>query len=90
MNLHYLQYTFNLLFRHLSTETKLKYIKNINNIFDKLFLSRKEYQDISNFIYIIIQLIERVGEEDFDTIFMNKIEFLEYIFDRFNTLLLIC
>ena len=88
MNLHYLQYTFNLLFRHLSTETKLKYIKNINNIFDKLFLSRKEYQDISNFIYIIIQLIERVGEEDFDTIFMNKIEFLEYVFDRFNTLLL--
>ena len=85
-------YTFNsfflLLFRKLTTEEKLKYIKNIGNIFDKLFLSRKTYNDINYFILIILQLIKRVGEEDFDNYFIDKIAFLEYVYDRFNTLLL--
>ena len=85
-------YTFNsfflILFRNLSTEEKLKYIKNTNYIFDKLLLTKKYYKDICNFITIILQLIQRVGEEDIDTFFMNKIEFLEYVFNRFNTLLI--
>ena len=84
-------YTFNsfflLLFRNLTTESKLKYIKNISNNFDKLLLSKKVYDVICYFIPLIIQLICRIGEEDFDTIFMNKIKFFEFSYDKFNTLL---
>ena len=84
-------YTFNsfflLLFRNITMENKLKYMKNISNIFDKLLLSKKSYNDIKYFIEIILQLIDRVGIEDFDTIFMNKIEFLEFAYDKFNNLL---
>ena len=84
-------YTFNsfflLLFRNLSMETKLKYIKNIGKIFDKLLFSRKSYIDISYFIPIILHNIQRVGEEGCDNIFMPKLEFLEYVYDKFNTLL---
>ena len=85
-------YTFNsfflMLFRNLSSETKLKYVKNISKIFDKLLLSKKYYNDIIYFITIILQIIQRVGEEQCDTFFMNKLELLEYVYDRFNTLLL--
>ena len=84
-------YTFNsfflLIFRNLSTSTKLKYIKNQSNIIDKLLLSKKNYSEISYFIPIVLQLINRIGEEDFDTIFMNKIELLELAYDKFNILL---
>ena len=39
-------------------------------------------------IPIILQMIQRIGEEDSDTIFMNKIEFLEYAYNRFNKFIL--
>ena len=71
----------------MSTSTKLKYIKNQSNIIDKLLLSKKNYSEISYFIPIVLQLINRIGEEDFDTIFMNKIELLELAYDKFNILL---
>ena len=84
-------YTFNsfflLIFRNLSTSTKLKYIKNQSNIIDKLLLSKKNYSEISYFIPIVLQLINRIGEEDLDTIFMNKIKLLEFAYDKFNILL---
>ena len=84
-------YTFNsfflLIFRNLSSETKLKYIKNLNTS-DKLIFSKKTFDDIKFFISIILKVIERIGEEELDTIFLSKLEFLEYVYDRFIKLLL--
>ena len=44
----------------------------------------KDKKDVMDLIPIILQMIQRIGEEDSDTIFMNKIEFLEYAYNRFN------
>jgi hypothetical protein len=69
-------------------ETQLKYIKNVSKVFDKLYFSKKNYKEIQYFIPIILHIIERVGDEDSDNCFMNKLELLEYVYDRFNGLLL--
>ena len=83
-------YTFNsyflLLFRNITNEAKLKYIKNIENQYDKCLLSKKNYNYFVLTI-IILKLIQRVGEEELDTYFMNKLEFLDYVYERFNSLL---
>ena len=44
----------------------------------------KDKKDVMDLIPIILQMIQKIGEEDSDTIFMNKIEFLEYAYNRFN------
>ena len=85
-------YTFNsfflLLFRNMAFDAKLKYIKNVSKIFDKLYFTKKYYNEISFFIPIILHIIERVGIEDSNNCFMNKIELLEYVYDRFNSILI--
>ena len=84
-------YTFNSffvsLFRHIPNKAKLKYIKNINKD-EKLILEEKNYIITRFFTRIIIQLIQRVGEEDSDTFFMDKLEFFEYVYKKFNNLLM--
>ena len=85
-------YTFNSffvsLFRNMPNKSKLKYIKNIIKKEEKLFLEEKNYIIIRFYTRIIIQLIQRVGEEDSDTFFMDKLEFLEYVYQKFNNLLM--
>ena len=83
-------YTFNsfflLLFRNMPNEAKLKYIKNIEKQYDKCLFSKKNYNYFILTI-IILKLIQRVGEEELDNYFMNKLEFLDYVYERFNSLL---
>ena len=85
-------YTFNSffvsLFRDMTYKNKLKFIKNINKKNEKLYLSEKLYIIIRFYCRIIIQLIQRVDEEENDTIFMSKYELFEYTYDLFNDLLL--
>ena len=85
-------YTFNSffvsLFRNMTNKTKLKYIKNLINKDEKLVLEEKNYIITRFFTRIIIQLIQRVGEEDSDTFFMDKLEFFEYVYKQFNKLLM--
>ena len=85
-------YTFNsfflLLFRNLSNEEKMKYIKNIqiDYHYKKLFSKQNCNYFVSTLI--ILKLIKRVGEEDLDTYFMDKLELLKYVYKRFNNLFL--
>ena len=85
-------YTFNsfflLLFRNLTNEEKMKYIKNIQTDFhyQKLF-SKQNYNYFVSTL-IILKLIKRVGEETLDTYFMDKLELLKYVYKRFNNLFL--
>ena len=85
-------YTFNSffvsLFRNMSNKSKLKYIKNINSKSEKLYLEEKKYVITRYYNRIIIQLIQRVGEEESDTFIMGKLEFFEYVYDKFNDLLM--
>ena len=85
-------YTFNsfflILFRNMTNIEKIKYIKNINKRSKKLYLDEKIYIITRFYNRIILQLIQRVGDEKSDTFFMGKLEFLEYVYDKFNDLLL--
>ena len=85
-------YTFNSffvsLFRNMSNKSKLKYIKNINSKSEKLYLEEKNFIITRFFSRIIIQLIQRVGEEESDTFIMGKLEFFEYVYDKFKDLLI--
>ena len=85
-------YTFNsfflLLFRNLSNEEKLKYIKNIKTEYHYQSLFQKKNYNYFVSTLIILKLIKRVGEENLDTCFMDKLEFFEYVYQRFNNLIL--
>ena len=85
-------YTFNSfflsLFRNMKNKNKIQYIKNINSQKENLYLEEKYFMLTRFFIRIILQLIQRVGEEESDTFFMGKLEFFEYVHDKFNNLLL--
>ena len=85
-------YTFNsfflALFREMTNEKKLKYIKKINKKDDKLFLSEKDFIYTRYFCRIIIQLIQKVAEEQSDNCFIGKLEFFEYVYEQFKNLLM--
>ena len=86
-------YTFNSfflsLFRNMKNIEKIKYIKNINKPSQKLYLDEKIHIITRFYNRIILQLIQRVGDdEDSDTFFLGKLEFFEYVYDKFYNLLL--
>ena len=86
-------YTFNsfflILFRNLSPKEKFKYIKEINleKKTKKFIFSEKNYSKIRLYIRIVLQLIEKISYEDTEIPFMNKLEFLKYVYNIFNDLL---
>ena len=79
-------YTFNsfflLLFRNLSNEEKMKYIKNIQTDYHYQKLFSKQNCNYFVSTLIILKLIKRVGEEDLDTYFMDNLELLKYVYKR--------
>ena len=85
-------YTFNSffisLFRTITNKEKMKYIKNINEKGKKMYLSEKHFIITRYFCRIIIQLIQKVAEEEQNNCFMSKLEFFEYVYDKFNDLLM--
>ena len=68
--------------------SRLRYIKNIKTEYHyQNLISKKNYNYFVSTL-IILKLIKRVGEEDLNTHFMDKLELLEYVYQRFNSLLL--
>ena len=47
----------------------------------------KNLKETFDLINIVLELIKRVGKEDNDTIFMNNIELLEYLYKINNTII---
>ena len=83
-------YTFNsfflVIFRNWSSRSKLNFIKAINEENYKRFkliIDKTKYMDNLEFIQLINQMIQRVGKEENDTFFMNKIDFFEYVYNIF-------
>ena len=83
-------YTFNsfflVIFRNWTSRNKLNFIKAINEEKTakfKLIIDKPKYVKDLEFLQIINQMIQRVGEEENDTFFLNKIDFLEYVYDKF-------
>ena len=83
-------YTFNsfflFIFRNWSSRSKLNFIKAINEENYKKFkliIDKTKYMDNLEFIQLINQKIQRVGKEENDTFFMNKIDFFEYVYNIF-------
>ena len=74
---------FFMLLRDLSNEIKLKIIKNDKNIKKKFLMSEKHFSKTRFLIGIIISLFEKLNCNGFDTIFMSKIEIIEYCYDFF-------
>ena len=83
-------YTFNsfflVIFRNWSSKSKLNFIKAINEEKTKKFkliIDKPKYVKDLDLLQIINQMIQRIGEEENDTFFMNKIDFLEYAYDKY-------
>ena len=90
-------YTFNsfflLIMRNWTSRSKLNFIKAIEEEKSKKFKliieksKKKDQKEILELIPLILQMIQRIGEEDDNTIFMNKLDLLEYAYNKFNQLI---
>ena len=87
-------YTFNSFFliimRNWNSRDKLKFIKIIKNLDDKksdeqklIIYKIKNIKDVLDLIPIITSIIQRLGDEEYDTIFMNKVDLLKLAYDKF-------
>ena len=87
-------YTFNsfflIIFRHFTSREKLKFIKAINKEKMKGFkliiekMKKAKDRDKLDLIEVIIQMIQRVGEEENNTVFIDKLDFFENVYEEFN------
>ena len=84
------QYTFKsfylMLFRDLSNDKKIKIIKNDKNIKKTLLLNDKNFLKTRYILRFIIFLFEKQNSDGFDTLFMSKIELIEYSYNIFINL----
>ena len=84
-------YTFNSFFliimRNWTSRDKLKFIhaldKDKMNKYKLIIDKTKNVKDVFELIPIILNLIQRIGKEEEDTIFMNKIDLLKFAYDIF-------
>jgi len=85
------QYTFKslflMLFRDMPNDKKLKIIKDDKNINNKLLMSEKHFPKTRYLLRIIILLFEKQNQSGYDTLFMSKIQLIEYCYDIFSDLL---
>ena len=85
------QYTFKsyyvMLFRELSNDKKIKFIKDDKYLKKTLLLSEKNFQKTRYVIRIIISLFEKHNRDGYDTLFMSKIQLIEYCYNVFIGLL---
>ena len=84
-------YTFKSLFfmllRDLSNNIKIKIIKNDKNIHNKFLMSEKHFSKTRFLMGVIISLFEKLNSNGFNTIFMNKVEIIDYCYNFFIGLL---
>ena len=85
------QYTFKsfflMLFRDIPNDKKLKIIKDDKYITRRFLMSEKHFFKTRYLLAIIILLIEKQNLEGYDTLFMSKIQLIEYCYDKFIDLL---
>ena len=85
------QYTFKsfflMLFRDIPNDKKLKIIKDDKYITKRFLMSEKHFPKIRYLLSIIILLLEKQNQERYDTLFMPKIQLIEYCYDKFIDLL---
>ena len=85
------QYTFKsiflMLFREIPNDKKLKIIKDDKNIVNKFLMSEKHFPKTRYLLRIIILLFEKQNQFGYDTLFMSKIQLIEYSYDKFSDLL---
>jgi len=84
-------YTFNSFFliimRNWTSRDKLKFIHALDkdklNKYKLILDKSKNIKDVLDLIPIILNLIQRIGKEEEDTIFMNKIDLLKFAYNIF-------
>ena len=85
------QYTYKslylMLFRELSNEKKIKFIKDDKNFTKILLLTEKNFSKTRYSLSVIISLFEKQNSDGKDTVFMSKIQLIEYSYNIFNNLL---
>ena len=85
------QYTFKsfylMLFRELSNDKKIKFIKDEKKLKKILILNEKNIPKTRYSLRVIISLFEKQNDEGYDTLFMSKIELMEYSYNIFIGLL---
>ena len=85
------QYTFKsfylMLFRELSNEKKIKFIKDDKNFIKTLLLTEKNFSKTRYSLSVIISLFEKQNSDGKDTVFMSKIQLIEYSYNIFINLL---
>ena len=77
-------YTFKSLFlmllRDLSNEEKIKIIKNDKNVTKKFIMKDKYFSKTRFLIGVIISLFEKLNDNGYDTLFISKVEMIEYCY----------
>jgi len=85
------QYTFKsfflMLFRDIPNDKKLKIIKDDKNIIKKFLMNENYFPKTRYLIRIIILLFEKQNLGGYDTLFMPKIQLINYCYDKFTDLL---
>ena len=85
------QYTFKsyyvMLFRELPNDKKIKIIKDDKYLKKTLLLSHKNFSKSRFVLRIIISLFEKQNRDGYDTLFMSKIQLIEYCYNVFIGLL---
>ena len=85
------QYTFKsfflMLFRDMPNDKKLKIIKDDKYITKRFLMSEKHFPKTRYLLAIIILLLEKQNQEGYDTLFMSKIQLIEYSYNKFIDLL---
>jgi hypothetical protein len=74
---------FLMLFREFPNEKKIKYIKNEECLKKPLLLTEKNITKTIYVLRVIISLFEKQNNGGFDTLFMSKIELIEYSYNLF-------
>ena len=85
------QYTFKsfyvMLFRELSNEKKIKIIKDDKKLKKTLLLTEKNFPKTRYYLRVIISLFEKQNSDGYDTLFMSKIQLIQYSYNIFIDLL---
>ena len=85
------QYTFKsfylMLFREIPNDKKIKFIKDDKNIKSPFLLSEKNFPKTRYLLRVIISLFEKQNSDGYDTLFMSKIQMIEYYYNTFINLL---
>ena len=85
------QYTFKsfflILFHEMPNDKKIKFIKDDKNLKNAFLLSEKNFQKTRYLLRVIISLFEKQNSDGYDTLFMSKIQMIEYIYNTFINLL---